>query len=97
MRLNRKTKPRYLGPYEVCRRTQGGSYVLKELDGTILRQGVAAFRLLPYVSRHNKKLLKKIAKEVADERSGSDSEDDWYSSENDDDDFIEEEEDEYLE
>jgi hypothetical protein len=49
--LNKKTKPRYLGPYEVDRRTKGGSYVLKEMDGTILRQGVAAFRLYPYISR----------------------------------------------
>src|SRR6202051_3805885 len=79
VRLNRKTKPRYLGPYEVCRRTEGGSYVLKELDGSILQQGIAAFHLLPYMSRYNKKLLRKIAKEVADERSESDSEDDWYS------------------
>jgi transposase InsO family protein len=80
MRLNRKTKPRYLGPYEVCRRTKGGSYVLKELDGSILKQGVAAFRLLPYVSRHDKSLLKQIAKEVADESEESELEDDWYSS-----------------
>ena len=49
--LDRKTKPRYLGPFEVVRRTQGGSYVLKELDGTISRRGIAAFRLLPYHSR----------------------------------------------
>jgi hypothetical protein len=49
--LNRKTKPRYLEPYEVDRRTKGGSYVLKEMDGTIQRQGVAAFRLYPYISR----------------------------------------------
>ena len=43
MRLNRKTKPHYLGPYEVCRKTKGGSYVLKELDGTILHEGAAAY------------------------------------------------------
>jgi hypothetical protein len=49
--LNRKTKPRYLGPFEVERRTKGGSYVLKEMDGAILQQGVAAFRLYPYISR----------------------------------------------
>ena len=33
--LDRKYSPRYLGPYEVVRRTKGGSYVLEELDGTI--------------------------------------------------------------
>jgi hypothetical protein len=49
--LNRKTKPRYLGPFEVDRRTKGGSYVLKEMDGANLRQAVAAFRLYSYISR----------------------------------------------
>ena len=50
--LDQKSKPRYLGPYEVVRRTQGGSYVLKEMDGTISARGVAAFRLIPYYARH---------------------------------------------
>lgn len=49
--LNRKTKPRYLGPYEVVRRTQGGSYVVKELSGELSRAGIAAFRLLKYNPR----------------------------------------------
>ena len=93
--LNRKSKPRYLGPYEVCRRTEGGSYVLKELDGSILQQGVAAFHLLPYVSCYDKRLLKKIAKEVVEERLETDSEDDWYSGYNDADNFIDEDDDEY--
>ena len=79
MKMNRKTKPRYLGPYEVVRKTKGGSYVLQELDGTTLREGVAAFRLLPYVSRHDKKVLKEIAKVAADERDESGSEDDWFT------------------
>ena len=46
--LNRKTKARYFGPYEVVRRTQGGSYVVKELSGELSRSGIAAFRLLKY-------------------------------------------------
>jgi len=50
--LDRKSKPRYLGPFEVVRRTQGGSYVLKEMDGTVSARGIAAFRLIPYYSRH---------------------------------------------
>ena len=48
---NCKSKPRYLGPYKIYRQTKGGSYVLQELDGAFLRQAIAAFRLLPYVSR----------------------------------------------
>lgn len=49
--LDRKHKPRYLGPFAVVRRTKGGSYVLKELDGSVSRRGIAASRLLPYYAR----------------------------------------------
>ena len=35
--LNRKTKPHYLGPMVVLRRTTGGSYLLAELDSSISR------------------------------------------------------------
>lgn len=49
--LGGKHQPRYLGPYEVLRRTKGGSYVLRQLDGPVLRQGVGAFRLYPYLAR----------------------------------------------
>jgi len=80
MKMNRKTKPRYLGPYEVVRRTKGGSYVLQELDGATLIEGAAAFRLLPYTSRHDKKVLKEIARIEADEREESGSDDDWFTN-----------------
>lgn len=49
--LSRKAKPKWLGPYAVVRRTKGGSYVLRELSGEVSAHGVAAFRLLPYISR----------------------------------------------
>ncbi len=44
MTVNRfKTRPWYLVPYEVIRKTFRGSYQLKELDGTPLKKNVAAF------------------------------------------------------
>jgi hypothetical protein len=46
-----KTKPRYLGPMVVLRRTIGGSYLLAELDGSVSRLRYAAFRLAPYYPR----------------------------------------------
>ena len=48
---DRKQYPRYLGPFQIIRQTKGGSYVVAELDGAIWRKGVAAFRLLPFISR----------------------------------------------
>ena len=55
--LDRKSKPRYLGPYEIVRlRHNQTSYVLKELDGTVLQKSVAAFRIIPYISRTDHRL-----------------------------------------
>lgn len=51
--LNRKMKPRYLGPLVVLARNRGGAYVLCELDGTMYHRPFAAFRLLPYVARRS--------------------------------------------
>ena len=51
MEASRKAKPRYLGPFVVVRRTTGGSYILSELDGAILAQRFAAFRIIPYHAR----------------------------------------------
>jgi hypothetical protein len=49
--LNRKMRPRYLGPLIVISRNKGGAYILCELDGTLLDRPIAAFRLLPYFAR----------------------------------------------
>lgn len=49
--IEKKTANRYMGPYRVVRQTQGGSYVLAEMDGSVLRHHVAAFRLIPYIER----------------------------------------------
>ena len=49
--LDRKLKPRYLGPLIVISRNKGGAYILCKLDGTVLQRPIAAFRLVPYFSR----------------------------------------------
>ena len=49
--IERKTANRYMGPYRIIRQTQGGSYVLAEMDGSMLRHHVAAYRLIPYIQR----------------------------------------------
>jgi hypothetical protein len=82
--LNRKTKPRYLGPFVVERQTKGGSYILKEMNGTLSRRGVASFRLIPYISR-NDPTLQTIADTLDNDQyyeensSGSDSDTSFLS------------------
>ena len=49
--LSRKTKPRYLGPMVVVRKTKMRSYVVAELDGAQSNLRVAGFRLIPYFPR----------------------------------------------
>jgi hypothetical protein len=49
--LNRKTKPRYVGPMVVVRKTKNKSYLVAELDGTQSELRVAGFRLIPYFPR----------------------------------------------
>ena len=49
--MSDRTKPRYLGPIVVIRRTKGGSYILGELDKSLSKLQYAAFRLIPYLPR----------------------------------------------
>src|ERR1700761_615296 len=53
MDLGKKWKPRYLGPYVVVNKTENGTYVLAEMDGTISNLRFAARRVIPYYWRQN--------------------------------------------
>ena len=58
--LNRKMRPRYLGPLVVLSRNRGGAYILCELDGSVLHRPVAAFRIIPYFPRKSLKIPNSI-------------------------------------
>ncbi|KDR73893.1 hypothetical protein GALMADRAFT_71644 [Galerina marginata CBS 339.88] len=51
--LDKKTKPRFNGPYVVIRKTKGGSYICAEMDGTVSLKRFAAFRLRHYFTRQH--------------------------------------------
>ena len=46
--LNRKMRPRYLGPLVIVSCNKGGAYIVCELNGTVFDRPIAMFRLVPY-------------------------------------------------
>lgn len=84
MSIERKTANRYMGPYRVVRRTQGGSYVLEEMNGNVLRHTTAAFRLIPYIKRDDlAELVHSSDSELNETDSGSSQQDPGSDNESD--------------
>jgi len=82
--MNRKHKPRYLGPYILREPRSSGTWSINELDGTPSRTSVAGFRILPYIAR-DQKAIQELAADL-EEESDSESEDEeapdvWDSDE----------------
>ena len=71
--LNRKTKPRYLGPFIVVSRSLGNAYELREVNGGTRREKVAAFRLIPYIAR-DQQALQELLKELPNESNDDEEE-----------------------
>ena len=51
--LNRKVQQRYYGPYQITHgigegENQRHSYIIQEMDGTIIKSLIATQRLIPY-------------------------------------------------
>jgi hypothetical protein len=60
--LKNKYKPRYLGPFVVIRKNQGGAYKLAEMDGAVSKLRFSAERLMPYFLRSRVELPKANSK-----------------------------------
>jgi hypothetical protein len=73
--MNRKHKPRYLGPYILREQRKSGTWTISELDGTPIRTSVAGFRILPYIAR-NPQIIKAL-QELSDGEDEGEEEDEF--------------------
>ena len=101
--LNKKMRPRYIGPYIVIRRNKGSAYILCELDGSVLDRPLAAFRLVPYFARERISLPQsaldadeaRLKKMEESQSKGDDDESDDEDEEFQDDDESDDEDEEF--
>ena len=49
--LDKKMKPRYLGPLIMVSRTKREAYIVCELDRAVLHNLIAQFHVIPYLAR----------------------------------------------
>jgi hypothetical protein len=49
--LDRKTKPRWIGPMVIVQQTSHGAYISAEMDGAVSKLRFAAFCIIPYHAR----------------------------------------------
>jgi hypothetical protein len=54
--LDRKTKPRWIGPMVIVCQTTHGAYILAEMDGAVSKLRFAAFHVIPYHARQRMSL-----------------------------------------
>ena len=80
--MNRKHKPRYLGPYILRELQSSDTWAISELDGTPSRTAVAGFRIWPYIAR-NPRILQELA-EKGDGKEESDDEEEEAEEEEED-------------
>ena len=92
--MNRKTKSRYLGPFVIIQHTQGGAYDLREVNGGVKRNKVAAFRLVPYIARDTEALQKLVSEWIEDKEEEEEERDDDADNEREDDEEDSEDEEE---
>ncbi|ESK82218.1 hypothetical protein Moror_8742 [Moniliophthora roreri MCA 2997] len=64
--LDWKMKPRYHRPYVVVRRMKGSSYIVAEMDGTVLKEKVATFQVVPHKLRYGPVILPADLQKVLD-------------------------------